>query len=224
MQSIKHAVICAAGLGSRLELNIPKCMVNIGHKRIIDYQLDILKDIEDIRIVVGFMEEQVIEYVRKIREDIIFVRNPDYKVTSNSYSAYLASKDIKEPFLLIDGDLLIDSDSFANFLKICNGKESVIGYTESKTEEAVFVSLNAEGNQIYEFIDLPKQDILQRQFEWCGVAYLKNIKIMNNAGYIYSELTKHLPLKAHYIKCYEIDTPKDLSLALKEFRLVDLNN
>ena len=36
MQYPKHAVILAAGLGSRLGLNIPKCLVEIDGKKIIE--------------------------------------------------------------------------------------------------------------------------------------------------------------------------------------------
>lgn len=82
MPTPKHAVISAAGLGSRLELNMPKCLVEIGGRKVIDYQLDLLREIEDLRIVVGFMEEAVISHVREIRNDVLFVRNPDYRTTS----------------------------------------------------------------------------------------------------------------------------------------------
>lgn len=217
MQTIKHAVISAAGMGSRLGMNMPKCLVDIGDKKIIDYQLELLKDVEDVRIVVGFMEEKVIDYVRKIRDNVIFVRNPDYRTTTNSYSVYLATHNLIEPFLSIDGDLLIEESSFNNFISHCDGTESIIGITKSKTEEAVFTRLDEQGSYITEFFRQPVQP-----FEWSGIAYIKDIKIMQNGGYLYRELEKHLPLKAIEIDCYEIDTPEDLSLAVNEFKSVVL--
>ena len=57
MSIIKHAVISAAGMGSRLGLNMPKCLLQFSGTTIIQHQLELLKDIEDIRIIVGFMEE-----------------------------------------------------------------------------------------------------------------------------------------------------------------------
>lgn len=212
MQTIKHAVISAAGLGSRLELNMPKCLVEVGGRKIIDYQLDLLTDIEDVRVVVGFMEEAVIEYVRKIRSDVIFVRNPDYRTTTNSYSVYLASKDLKEPFISIDGDLLIKEESFKNFISHCGKGKNIIGITDSKTEEAVFIRLDEAKENITGFQQTPKTP-----YEWSGLAYLHDIKIMQNGGYIFKEIEKHLPLPAVNIVCHEIDTPEDLNSAISLF-------
>lgn len=111
MSFIKHAVICAAGMGTRLGMNMPKCLVKIGDKAIIEYQLELLKDVEDIRIVVGFMEEKVIEHVLKIRNDVIFVRNSRYQITTNAYSLSLGSKHLREPYIMLDGDLLIEKNN-----------------------------------------------------------------------------------------------------------------
>src|SRR5690554_2474011 len=86
---VKNVVICAAGLGSRLGLDTPKCLVKLGKHRLIYYLLETLKAVENISIVVGFKEEEVIEYVKSIREDVVFVRNPDYSTTTNSYSLHL---------------------------------------------------------------------------------------------------------------------------------------
>lgn len=214
MQPVKHAVISAAGLGSRLELNMPKCLVEVGPRRIVDYQLDLLKEIEDVRIVVGFMEDKVIDHVRNYRDDVIFVRNPDYRNTSNSYSLHLATRDLKEPFLAIDGDLLIEPASFRAFLSECNGNGSVVGITETKTEEAVFAELDATEQQVVGFSTEVRQP-----FEWCGVAYLKDVPVAKNTGFVFREIEKHLPLKSCRIACHEIDTPDDLNNALASLSL-----
>lgn len=206
-------MISAAGLGSRLELNMPKCLVEIGGRKVIDYQLDLLREIEDLRIVVGFMEEAVISHVREIRNDVLFVRNPDYRTTSNSYSLYLATKDLPEPFVAIDGDLLIDPASFDEFLVRCHGPKSVIGITESKTEEAVFVELDDSGENVVAFTRERRS-----AYEWSGLAYLASIAIHRNQGYLYREIEQHIPLPAQKVKCFEIDTPEDLNAAIEWFR------
>ena len=92
MSSIKHAIISAAGMGTRLGLNAPKCLLQFNGISIIQHQLDLLKDIEDVRIVVGFMEESVVKTVKAIRSDVVFVRNPFYQTTSNNYSISLGTK------------------------------------------------------------------------------------------------------------------------------------
>ena len=211
--SVKHAVISAAGFGSRLELNIPKCLVDIGARKIIDYQLDLLKDIEDVRLVVGFMEDTVMDHVVGIRDDVLFVRNPDYQSTTNSYSLHLATKDLSEPFLTIDGDLLIDPPSFRNFLDRCNNGQSIVGVTETKSEEAVFAHLDGEEKTIRAF-SLHEES----RYEWSGIAYLLNVDVQRNAGFVFREIERFLPLPIQKIACHEIDTPEDLNNAVKALR------
>lgn len=213
MRPVKYAVISGAGMGSRLELNLPKCLVEIAGRRIIDYQLDLLRDVEHVRVVVGFMEEQVVDHVRQIRDDVVFVRNPAFATTSNSYSLHLATRGLSEPFLAIDGDLLIDPISFKAFLAACEGGRSVIGFTDSKTEEAVYVCLNEAQTQVVGFQREPRTPN-----EWCGIACLAGIQIDKEAGYVYKEIGKHLPLAAQKVDCFEIDTPEDLRNAIANFR------
>lgn len=210
MSIIKHVIISAAGMGSRLELNIPKCLVEIDGKKLIDYQLELLEDIEDIRIVVGFKEIDVINHVLQKRKDVTFVRNPDYQKTSNSYSVFLASKDLKEPFISLDGDLLLEPSSFKNFIKHCDN-ETLVAITESKTEEAVFVNID-NNDYIIDFKLSPST-----KYEWSGLVYIKDFSIEKNGGYIFKELERNLPLKSVIINCHEIDTPEDLHSAYKFF-------
>jgi len=204
MTQIKHAVICAAGLGSRLGHNKPKCLVEINQKKIIDYQLELLQDIDDIRLVVGFQKERVVAHVRTIRNDITFITNDDYAVTSSSYSAYLATQSLTEPFLLLAGDLLIDPKSFHYFLEQCTDENSLIGVTRATTENPVYVKLDQQKN----LVNFSKKR--KTKFEWPCVAYFNNIPIDKTKKYIFENLIDHLPIQAVKIDCYEIDTPKDL--------------
>jgi len=207
---IKNVVICAAGLGSRLGLDSPKCLVKLGKHRLIYYLLQILKDVENIRIVVGFKEEEVIEYVKGIREDVVFVRNPDYSTTSNSYSLYLGSHDLNEPFVTIDGDMIIDQENFQKFVDAIDINEDLIAVTEAKTEDAVFAKVD-ENNYITEFSRKPIS-----KYEWSGVAYFANFKVSKDGQYIYQEIEPNLPIKSVQMECWEIDTPGDLDLVMNE--------
>jgi len=208
VQNVENVIISCAGLGSRLKMNMPKCLIKIGNKTIIEMQLELLKNVPNIRIVVGFKETEVIDFIKKIRNDVIFVRNPDYATTSNSYSIYLATKDLKAPYVIIDGDLIIKKDSFDNFLSKCKNK-NLVGFTKAKTEDAVFVKID-ENNTIQWF-----SRELKTEYEWCSIAYLYNIKISNNQDYVFKELEKKLPLEGIEMDCFEIDTPTDYMLAVK---------
>ncbi len=208
MSNIKTVVICAAGLGSRLGLDTPKCLVKVGEHRLIYYLLRLLKDVENIRMVVGFKEDEVIDFVKSIRSDVVFVRNSNYSSTSNAYSLYLGTKDLNEPFMTIDGDMILEPESFNNIVKECIPGRDIIMVTEAKTEDAVFVELN-DKNQVSRF---SREKI--SNLEWSGVGYFSNIKIDKDGNYIYQILEDKLPIDAVQLTCWEIDTPQDLNNTL----------
>lgn len=212
---VKNAVICAAGLGSRLGLNVPKCLVPIGSKKLIYYLLQLVKDIENVHIVVGYKEEEVINYVRSIRNDIVFVRNPNYNTTSNSHSLYLGTKDFTEPYLTIDGDMILEQAEFDGFVNAIDPTQDLIGVSKAKTDDAVFTKVNEKG----ELVEFNRERI--DEFEWCGIAYFVNVQIQSEANYIYEQIIPHLPLKSYCIECWEIDTPNDLNLALNEISFIE---
>lgn len=210
MTKINHAVICAAGLGSRLGKNMPKTLVDITEdKKIIDFQLEMVEDIELVSYVIGYKCEKVLEYVKGKREDLRIIHNPGFENNSTSYSTYLATKDIDEPYVSIDGDLLINKNEFKSFVKSFNG-ETVLGITPAKTEDGVYVNLN-ENNEVISFQRQPKTD-----YEWANIACInKPVVLDKDEDYVYPQFIKHLPLKAFVIEnLYEVDTPGDYEVAL----------
>lgn len=212
MQAVNYAVICAAGMGTRLGLNKCKCLVEIHGHPVIYYLLDLVKDIKNVRIVVGFMEDEVIRYVRSVRNDVVFVRNPDFKTTSNAYSLWLGSRDITEGYITIDGDMLIQKSSWIHFLKRCSGNMTVVGVASSKTEDPVYVDM--EDGKVVGF-----SREQQSPYEWCGIGYFCGIDLSDcGERYVYQLLEPSLPHDYQVISCFEIDTPPDLSYAAKNFK------
>ena len=61
------AVILAGGMGKRLGLNIPKALVGINGKTLIDYQIQWLNSygITDINIASGYKSQKIISHVKK---------------------------------------------------------------------------------------------------------------------------------------------------------------
>lgn len=214
---VKNAVICAAGLGSRLGLDTPKCLVKVGSYRIIDYILSVLNDVPNVRIVVGFKEEEVIKYVKSIRKDVVFVRNPDYMTTTNAYSLYLGSHDLQEPFINIDGDTLISQKQFDKFVNRIEEEKDLIGITKSYTEDAVYVKLNAQ----QEIVQFSREKV--SDFEWTGLAYFAKARVEQNGKYVYQELEKFLPINTVEIEIFEIDTLEDMDYVLNNLDALNGN-
>jgi choline kinase len=206
---IETVVIGAAGTGSRLGVGIPKCLVSIDGRSIIDHQLDLLVDVPDVRIVVGYREEQVVRHVVSRRPDAIFVRNPAYSRTTTLHSTRLAVRHLGDrPFLALDGDLLLEPESFYGFLESCRRTgPPLLGICRSGTDEAVFVTRGA-GGLITSFRRTPSTE-----YEWCGPAFVLPRHLADSDGYVFEALERFLPLPAQEVVAREVDTPADLERA-----------
>ena len=102
-------VISCAGMGTRLGLGCTKALVEIEGKTLIERQLEILKEYDDIRIVVGYQAEKVIELVNSVRKDILFVFNHEYRSTGTGASFSLGAEHGREYVVALDGDLIVGS-------------------------------------------------------------------------------------------------------------------
>lgn len=210
MQSSFPIVIAAAGIGSRLGLNQPKCLVEVGGRILLERLLnDCLADEPDVRLVVGFREEEVIRRARAIRSDIIFVRNPAFRDTSVRHSFWLAARHIDTPFMVIDGDVLIDPDSFREFRALCDSQPTLVGVTPAGTQDAVFVHMEPDTNVVKAF---SRKD--RSAWEWCGVARLPPQVFHSQREYVFQCIEEALPAPAFVLQAAEVDTQADLEKAL----------
>ena len=103
----KTVVISCAGMGKRLGLGASKCLVDVAGESLIMRNLKMLDDVDDVRIVVGFQAEKVIETVNAHRRDVTFVFNHDFARTNTGDSVRLAAEHANEYILTIDGDLFL---------------------------------------------------------------------------------------------------------------------
>ena len=74
-------IISCAGMGNRLGLSTTKALVEVEGKPLIVRHLEMLDKETDIRVVVGYQAEKVIETIRKYRNDVVFVFNHDFRNT-----------------------------------------------------------------------------------------------------------------------------------------------
>lgn len=100
-------VICCAGMGTRLGIGTTKALLHIGGKPLIIHQLENLDSYNDVRIVVGYQADKVIETVNTYRKDVMFCFNNEYQTTSPSMSRVKGAINSKKYILAIDGDVLI---------------------------------------------------------------------------------------------------------------------
>ncbi|MBR0062341.1 MAG: NTP transferase domain-containing protein [Selenomonadaceae bacterium] len=208
MQAVKNVVIAAAGMGTRLGIGKPKCLVKINDKTLLEYQLDLLRNVENIFLVVGFMEEEVMNFAHKIRRDIIFVRNANFQHTKTLGSFYLAAKIIDDMAIFMDGDMIIEPRTFAEFLATATQSDKMlIAVSKRISDDPVYcdIAQDAQGLSIRGFSYDKKSE-----YEWANVVSMPASWMESGNSHTFEHLQKFLPASAKIIDRLEIDTPEDL--------------
>jgi len=121
-----QVVILSAGIGTRLKPitnEKPKCLVNVCNKPILQHQIDnFLNDdrIDEIIIVIGYMADLIRNLIKTLYNNdpkIILIENKDFLTTNNMYSLFLAKNYIKNSFLLMNGDVILNPEIIDELIK-----------------------------------------------------------------------------------------------------------
>ena len=232
------SVILAAGVSRRLyplTYEMPKCLMKVGDKAILDRQLKTLQssNISEVIIVVGYYRELIVDYVKSHYNDlnVKFVINHHYFETNTAYSLRLCNDFINnEPFILMNADVLYPKEVLS---RVINSNYNTVLAVDIKPcgREEVKV-IEGEGNRI---VAIGKELIEDNSLgEFIGVAkFSKNIssKFMNSLDRLissggnsdYFEAAIHPLMSEHDIyyedisdlPCIEIDFVEDLEKAQK---------
>ena len=107
------AFILAAGVSRRLyphTYDIPKCLLEVGGKPIIHYQLEALKKLGvlDITMIVGYHREMLMMNVERNFPDLNFnfVINHHYFETNTAYSIHIGRDKLDSKVLLMNADVI----------------------------------------------------------------------------------------------------------------------
>jgi CTP:molybdopterin cytidylyltransferase MocA len=207
-------VIAAAGRGSRLGFGIPKCLVEVGGRTVLEHQLDLLAGRDDVRVVVGYRSDDVRALLARLDRRVGVIENRDWETTNTLASLDLATRDVDGRCVIIDGDLIIDPNDFDRFLEIAfEGPDACIAATPAGTEDGVFVEFarapDAQGRaMVTEFRRSPATG-----YEWSGLALVQTASLRVRDGWVFSALEPGLPLRSGIVRAWEIDTVADLGRA-----------
>ena len=135
MNTIKRAIIIAAGIGVRMQPltnYVPKPMVKVGGVPMIESIIQALHQngIDEIHIVVGHLKEQF--SVLKDTYDVDIIENPYYDSCNNISSLYCAKEYLKD-VIILDGDQIIKNPNILHKEFTYSGY-SVIYKEECKNE------------------------------------------------------------------------------------------
>lgn len=195
----KSVVISCAGIGSRLGLGLTKALVQINGNSLISWQLKLFKDVKDVRIVIGFQGGEIIEEVRKYRDDVIFCYNHRYFETKTGASYYLGARHANHETLEWDGDLLVHPDDVKKLLATSG---EFICYADKTSDDAVFVQTNENGDVLCFSRE-------QGDYEWTGPACMNKQHLIYSTENVFNMFEPYCPMKGIKVRAYDIDTYND---------------
>lgn len=121
---VRTALLLAAGTGTRLQpltLNVPKCLTEVGGIPILERLVNNLRaqGFNRLIVVIGHLGDRIQEFLQQHAGDmqVDYVTNPDYRTTNNIYSLWLARQQIREPFLLVESDLVFETGMLDDMLQ-----------------------------------------------------------------------------------------------------------
>ena len=157
-------IILAAGMGTRLNKDIPKSLTALNNgESILERQINSLLeyvDKENITIVVGYKKN----IIKEKYPDYCFVSNNEYKTTNTAKSLLCAlnEKNIESDIIWLNGDVVFDSQILKNIFD--SNQSSMLVNCESVGEEEVKYSIKNDGS-----IDKVSKDIKNGLGEAVGI-------------------------------------------------------
>lgn len=197
-------IICCAGMGTRLGIGTTKALVDIDGKPLIIRQLELLKDFDDIRIVVGFQAERLIEVVKAYRNDVMFAFNYQYETTGVADSLRKGLLGAREYILSLDGDILINPEDFKKFMAM---QGEFLAITSISSAEPVMAT--AVDDRV---MHLSKTE---GNMQWPGVVKISRDKLSGMSSHVYDVLNEVLPIQYQIVRAREIDTQEDYEKAIE---------
>jgi choline kinase len=235
------ALILAAGTATRLRPlteYLPKTLLEVGNKRIIDFQIETLlaEGIWQIIIVTGYKAEYLENYLKNTYPDtrFTFVRNTYYESSGAAYSIILALSEITEQTIYLNGDVIYDPQILKRIIRSHHPSVTAIQKNEWD-EEQVNVILGKDNN-------IKKISKIIKREESCGefigvtklgyefIAQIKECVRENKEKFRYSfaiDLLNQIittgkqklyALDVTLFRAIEIDTADDLKVARDKFK------
>jgi UDP-N-acetylglucosamine diphosphorylase/glucosamine-1-phosphate N-acetyltransferase len=156
----KKAVILAAGEGKRLRPfteTMPKVMLPVANKPLLEYVFDAVRKsgIEEIIVVVGYKKEVIMEYFKNYKNVKITYVTQDRQL-GTAHALLQAKKYIKDSFIVLAGDNIIDPSSIAKLLK---DKSEYSLLIEEHPHPSKYGVVFVENRGIRRIVEKPKEDI-----------------------------------------------------------------
>lgn len=150
------AVIMAGGKGTRIasitQDEIPKPMLTVGNKPILEHQIECLKSsgIDEVILITGHLGNKIKEYFRdgsQLRIKISYIEEDPNKPLGTAGSLYYLRDKIQEDFILIFGDvfLSVDFNKMIKFHKEHKSDATLLTHPNSHPYDSDLIVANNDG-------------------------------------------------------------------------------
>jgi len=104
------AIILAAGMGRRLAMGVPKCLIEIAGSSILKRQIGAFRTVgvSHFVIVIGHRGQEIRQHIADESGRFTFVVNERFAETNTLYSLYLARDHFGSGFFYTNGDVVFD--------------------------------------------------------------------------------------------------------------------
>ena len=154
------AVILAAGEGKRLRPfteTMPKVMLPVANKPILEHVFDAIKKtiVDEIIVVVGYKKEVIMDYFKDYKGIKISYKIQD-KQLGTAHALLQAKDDIKESFIVLAGDNIIDNKSIQ---KLIYDKSEYSILIKEHSSPSKYGVIFLENQNLKELVEKPEEEI-----------------------------------------------------------------
>lgn len=242
---ITTVLLLAAGSGSRLlplTNESPKCLTLVNEVSILARLLENLSSqgIKKLIVVTGHLSTSIEEFLGDIYDNITieYIHSPLYKTTNNIYSLWMAREIMKEPFILIESDLVFEASllnemMYPDRMAVAGIKDWMNGTTVTMNKDKKVLGFKTDttfSNEAIKYKTVNIYSFSLSSWEIISERLGKHIIEEKVNGYyetVFSELVDENLLSLEAVSFdekpwYEIDTLKDLKEAMKLFPMKKL--
>lgn len=201
-------IILSAGNGTRLlplTRTMPKCLVDVGGRAILDHQLDALAaaHVSQAVVVVGYRGTQVRDHLAATPPPlpVTIVDNPFWSVSSSIGSVWAARAWLDEAFCLMNGDTVFAS-------AIIDG---AVAQATADVSLLVEPMTAAEPDDMLVAVDHGRVTAVAKTLDPASVGHRSLGVIVSTGGQRYRQALDTIITREHGIKAYHHDIVNDLA-------------
>ena len=112
-----NLVILASGMGTRLKKKMPKCLVSIDNKTLLERIINASQGFDKV-IVVGGYKINLIKKIINNKKNIYIINNRDFKTTNMVESFFKAYNKIDNDVIITYSDILFDQSLFKKMISL----------------------------------------------------------------------------------------------------------